>query len=198
ILVANCFRALETLGWQEAEPALRFVVRDIYQLSAEKPDQYWLTNTARADRHLDKLPPTWAAGRADAAATRELFALLREGKAEPACDLAVEQLFGGVGGQALWDAVHLTTAALMVRHQSGGGLASRPPHANPSSNALHYAFRTCNAPRTRLLALLQAVAWSAARTGSDLAALRGFKITELPPASLPSKAEDAVAEVFAL
>src|SRR6185369_13397827 len=65
ILVANCFRALETVGWQEAEQALRFVVRDIYQLRAEKPDQYWLTNTARADRHLDKLPSTWAGDKAD-------------------------------------------------------------------------------------------------------------------------------------
>src|SRR5262249_23557036 len=78
ILVANCFRALETIGWQEAEQALRFVVRDIYQLRAEKPDPYWLSNTARADRHLDRLPPTWAAGKANSAATRELFALLRE------------------------------------------------------------------------------------------------------------------------
>ena len=39
ILFANCFRALETIGWQEAEQTLRFVVQDIYLLSAEKPDQ---------------------------------------------------------------------------------------------------------------------------------------------------------------
>src|SRR5439155_18580971 len=45
ILVANCFRALETLAWREAQQALRFVVRDIYQLSAEKPDLYWQPNT---------------------------------------------------------------------------------------------------------------------------------------------------------
>src|SRR5262249_45421549 len=62
ILVANCFRALETIGWREAEQVLRFVVQDIYLLSAEKPDLYWPTNTARADRHLEKLPPTSAAG----------------------------------------------------------------------------------------------------------------------------------------
>jgi hypothetical protein len=198
ILVANCFRALETLGWQEGEQTLRFVVQDIYLLRAEKPDPYWLSNTARADRHLDPLPPTWAAGMADPAATRELFALLREGKAEPACDLAVKQLLRGVGAQALWDAVHLATAELMVRHKSGWGLASRPLHANTSSNALHYAFRTCTSPRTRLLALLQAVAWAAGRTGADRGDLRDFKIADLPAASVPAKAEDAVAEVFAL
>ena len=198
ILVANCFRALETIGWQEAEQALRFVVQDIYLLSAEKPDLYWPTNTARADRHLEKLPPTWAAGKADTAATRELFALLREGKAEPACDLAVKMLLGGVGAQALWDAIHLATAELMVRHKSGWGLTSRPLHANTSTNALHYAFRTCTAPRTRLLAMLQGVAWAAGRTGGDLADLRDVKLADLPAVSVPDKADDAVAEVFAL
>src|SRR6516162_716498 len=76
ILVANCFRALETLGWREAELALRFVVQDLYLLNAEKPDLYWQLNTERADRHLDKLPPTWGASKADAAAIRDLFALL--------------------------------------------------------------------------------------------------------------------------
>jgi hypothetical protein len=173
------------------------VVQDLYLLSAEKPDTYWAPNTARADRHLEKLPPTWAAGRVDPAATRELFALLREGKAEPACDLAVRQLLRGVGGQALWDAVHLATAEVMVRHKSGWGLASRPLQANTSSNALHYAFRTCTAPRTRLLALLQAIAWAAGRTGGDLADPRDVKIAELPAAPVPAGAE-AVADVFAV
>jgi hypothetical protein len=198
ILVANCFRALETIGWQEAEQTMRFVVKDIYLLRAEKPDSYWQSNTARADRHLDRLPPTWAAGKANTAATRELFSLLREGKAEPACDLAVKQMLRGVGAQALWDAVHLATAELMVRHKSGWGLASRPLHANTSTNALHHAFRTCTAARTRLLALLQAVAWAAARTGADLGDLRDMKITELPAARVPARAEDATAEIFSL
>jgi hypothetical protein len=198
ILVANCFRALEAIGWQQAEQTLRFVVQDIYLLSAEKPGPHWLSNTARAERHLDRLPPAWAAGQADTAATRELFSLLREGKAEPACDLAIKQLFSGVGAQAQWDAVHLATAELMVRHKSGWGLASRPLHANTSTNALHYAFRTCTTTRTRLLALLQAVAWAAGRTGADLGDLRDVKIAELSAASVPATAEDAVTEIFAL
>ena len=86
----------------------------------------------------------------------------------------------------------------MVRHQSGWGLASRPLHANTSTNALHYAFRTCTTPRTRLLALLQAVAWAAGRTGSDRSDLRDVKIAELAAASVPAKAGDAVIEIFAL
>lgn len=199
ILVANCFRALETIGWQEAEQTLRFVVQDIYLLRVERADEHWLSNSVRADRLLGQLPTTWAAGTADSAATRELFAVLREGKAEPACDLAGKQLLRGVGAQGLWDAIHLATAELMIRHKSGWGLASRPLHSNTSTNALHYAFRTCTSPRTRLLALLQAVAWSASRTGADLRDLRDVKITELAAASLPATApEEPVAEIFAL
>jgi hypothetical protein len=135
ISVANCFRALEAIGWQQAEPVLRFVVQDLYFLGYVKPDAYWLPNTARAGRHLDRLPPGWAGDKGDPGATRELFALLREGRADAACELAARQLLGGIGAQALWDAVHLATAELMVRHGSGWGLASRPLHSNTSTNA---------------------------------------------------------------
>ena len=83
IVVSSCFRALETIGWQHAEPVLRFVLRDVYALGGQgKPDRYFLPNVARVDRHLDKLPPGWAAGNGDRAATTELFGLLRLGKAD--------------------------------------------------------------------------------------------------------------------
>src|SRR5207244_2428082 len=83
-------------------------------------------------------------------------------------------------------------------HKDGWGLASRPLHSNTSSNALHYAFRTSTSSRTRLLVLLQAVVWAAARTGGDLPNLRDMKIAELAGAELPATAEDAVADIFAL
>ncbi len=200
ISVANCFRALETIGWQQAEPVLRFVVQDLFHLGYMKPDAYWLPNTSRVDQHLDKLPTGWAGDKADAGATRELFALLREGQADAACELANKQLLSGINAQAIWDAVHLTTAELLVRHETGWGLASRPLHSNTSTNALHFAFRTCISSRTRLLVLLQAVSWAAEKTGGDLAgkALRDIRIMELAGDSLPAKSEDAVAEIFAL
>jgi len=200
ISVANCFRALDAIGWQQAEPALRFVVQDLFNLGCVKPDGHLLPNTARAKRALNKLPAGWAGEKGDRAATRELFALIRGGKAVEACDLATKQLQSGVAAQAVWDAAHLATAELMVRHSSGWGLASRPLHANTSTNAMHYAFRACATPGTRLLVLLQAVAWAAAKTGAELAArgLRGTRITELGGASVPASSEGAVADVFAL
>src|SRR5262245_63221810 len=115
ISVANCFRALDTIGWQEAEPVLRFVVQDLFNLGYAKPDAYFAPNSARVERHLDELPGGWAGEKGDRAATLELFALLREGKADDACELATKQLRGGIAARAIWDAVHLATSELMVR-----------------------------------------------------------------------------------
>jgi hypothetical protein len=199
IALANCFRALETIGWQEAEPAVRFVVQDWFALNYVRPDRYYQPNQARVEEHLRHLPADWAGGRADAGATRELFGQVREGRAEAALTLAVQQLRRGVKAQALWDAVHLATAELLVRHNDGWGLASRPLHSNTSTNALHYAFRTATIPATRLLVLLQAVAWASDKIGGDRAsgALRDLPITDLRAIDLPASSETAVAEIFA-
>jgi hypothetical protein len=199
IALANCFRALETIGWQQAEPALRFVVQDWFSLGYARPDRYYQPNLAHVEEHLGHLPAGWAAGRADRTATRELLGQIREGHAEQASALAVQQLRRGVGAQALWDAVHLATAELLVRHNDGWGLASRPLHSNTSTNALHYAFRTSTVPATRFLVLLQAIAWAADKIGGDRAsgALRDLSIIDLPTIDVPTSTEDAVAEVFA-
>jgi hypothetical protein len=199
IALANCFRALESIGWQHVEPALRFVVQDWFAANYVRPDAYYQANQARVEEHLRHLPLGWAGGRGDQAATRELLGLIREGKGEPASALAIQQLRSGVAAQALWDAAHLATAELLVRHNDGWGLASRPLHSNTSTNAMHYGFRTTTVPATRLLLLLQAIAWAADKTGGDRAsgALRDLSITDLPAIGLPASNEDAVVEIFA-
>lgn len=199
ICLANCFRALETIGWEEAEPALRFVVQDWFALNYVKPDRYLGPNQSRVAEHLAHLPRDWAGQRVEKAATLELLAQIREGDGEQAALLAVQQLRRGISAQAIWDAVHLATAELLVRHQDGWGLASRPLHSNTSTNALHYAFRTATAPATRLLALLQAVAWATDKTGGDRSggALGDLSITELPPIELSASSADAITEIFA-
>jgi len=199
IALANSFRALDTLGWQEAETGLRFVVQDWFSLGYVKPDAYLQPNQARVAEHLGQLPPGWAGKSPDRAATIELLGAIREGKGEPAAALALQQLRRGGTAQALWDAIHLATAELLVRHKDGWGLASRPLHSNTSTNALHYAFHTSTSPMSRLLVLLQGVAWTADKTGSDLAgqALREKWITDLPVAKAPASTDDAIAEIFA-
>src|SRR5579885_3171590 len=68
--VANCWRALETIGWQHAEPVLRFVVQDLHA-GGGKPDRYYRPNLDRVDQALERLPAGWAVGRADRGATLE-------------------------------------------------------------------------------------------------------------------------------
>ena len=122
--LTNCFRALETIGWQQAEPAVRFVIQDWFALNYVRPDRYYQPNQARVEEHLRHLPSGWAGERADRAATRELFGQIREGQAEASSALAVQQLRRGVQAQAHWDAIHLATAELLVRHNDGWGRAS--------------------------------------------------------------------------
>jgi hypothetical protein len=199
IAVASCVRALETIGWEHAEPVLRTILRDVSALGGKgKRDAYCLANEARVDRHVEELPDGWGAGQFDRVATLELFGLLREGKVDQACDLAVSQLLQGVGAKAVWDAVHLATAELMVRHESGWGVASRPLHSNMSTAALRYASLASDSMRVRLLALLQAVAWAGDKTASELQAgsLRDIQIAQMPLAELPATPEEAVADIF--
>jgi len=106
------------------------------------------------------LPAGWMAGGADRVATAEVFALLRQGQSELACELAVTQLARGVGAQPLWDALHIAAAELLILHESDTGMAGRPLHANTTVNALHFAFNASSSPRVRLLILLQATAWA--------------------------------------
>jgi hypothetical protein len=174
-------------------------VQDWFGSNYVKPDRYFQANLARVEEHLVHLPWDWAGQHADRSAAAELLGQIREGDGEKASTLAIQQLRRGAGSQTIWDAVHLATAELLVRHKDGWGLASRPLHSNTSTNALHYAFRTATAPATRLLALLQGVAWATDKTGSDRAGgdLRDLSITDLPAIELPASSEDAITDIFA-
>ncbi len=149
----------------------------------------------RTEKRLDHLVPDDGFGQrpVDYGHRPDLW----EGKVDQACDLAVSQLLHGVGAKAVWDAVHLATAELMVRHESGWGVASRPLHSNTSTAAPRYASVASDSMRIRLLALLQAVAWAGDKTASELQArsLRDIQIAQMPPAELPATSEEAVAGI---
>jgi hypothetical protein len=196
ISVSSCWHVLEAIGFHHAEPALRFVVQDLH-LRGGGQDRYYKPNLTRTDQLLEKLPPGWAAGRADRAATLELFALLRQGQGDAACELAGKQLAGGLGAQALWDAVHIAAAELLMLHASGSGMAGRPLHASTAVNALRHAFAISSAPRTRLLVLLQAVGWVADFIRVHLPGkLEDAKPIELQGARAAASAKEGVAEIF--
>jgi hypothetical protein len=149
ISLASCWRVLETIGWEHAEPVLRFVVRDLMG-----EDRYYKTNVVRAQALWKKLPFSWATGTSDVGATSELFSSMRQGKSEDASDLAGKQLVAGVGAQAIWDAVHVVSAEMLILHPGESGMGGRALHINTAANALRYGFRTTASSQTRLLILL--------------------------------------------
>lgn len=193
ISLASCWRVLESIGWQHAEPVLRFVVRDLMG-----EDRYYKINVARAEAQWKKLPFAWATGNGDTGATRELFALMRQGKSEEASDLAGKQLVAGVGGQAIWDAVHVISAEMLILHPGESGMGGRALHINTAANALRYAFRTTASSQTRLLILLQAVAWMGDFVREQLGVnnLAETKPIDLAGTTATGSALEVIADVF--
>jgi hypothetical protein len=197
IAVTSSWRALETVGWQHAEPVLRFVVYNLLTTNGG-PDQYYRPNLARVDRTIGRLPAGWAVGGPDRTATTELFAELRQGQSDRACDLAVRLLTAGRGAQVLWDALHVAAAELLILHPSNIRMGGRPLHLNTALNALHFAFETSLTPRVRLLILLQATAWVCdfIRANLNNQMLKESRLFELDGARAPASVRDAVQEIF--
>jgi len=205
ILVANSCRLLETIGWQHAEPLLRFIVQGLAgwgKEHAEHPDvrPYW-RNLPRVEKSIGLLPGDWAVSTGNDGLTKDLVVLIRESKADEACELAVRHLTEGKAkAGAVWDAVHLAAGELhlgvkLSKDQQWNGNAL---HANTSTNVIHYAFRVSVKPENRLLLLLQALAW----TGlfRDLLRKRNpdqvQDIVGLIGADLPEKPEAAIEDIL--
>ena len=160
IVLANGSRTLDTIGWQHAEVALRYATRE---LALNHADRAYAPNLARVDRTLPRLPSHWTALEGSRLATLEIYALLRQGDAEAACDLICSQLLTGkVSAGAVWDAIHLSTADDIFRYTRGGTeLGGGKIHAVTATSALRFSFTSVDSPPTRLLTLLQAASWVA-------------------------------------
>ena len=197
IAVTNSWRTLETVGWQHAEPVLHFVVHNFLTTNGS-PDRYYQPNLARTDQILRKAPLGWAGGVPDRAAILELFAELRQGQSERACEVATRLLSAGHGAQSLWDGVHIAAAELLILHPSTIDMGTRPLYANTAANALHFAFHASTAPRVRLLILLQATAWAGdfVRVHLNDQVLKETSLFDLEGVGQPALARDAVQKLF--
>ncbi len=208
ILVANSCRLLETIGWQHAPHLLRYVVQGLagwgkdHEKHADmKP--YW-ANLQRVERAVGRLPADWAESRGNEGLTRDLVSLLRDGKGDEACDLAVERLAEGKAqAGAIWDAVHLAAGELVLRSKPFSPKAQTNGdalHANTAANALHYAFRASTLPDTRLLLALQAMAWMPLYRNLSIRKkllTPEIDVTQLTGATLPETPEAAIDAVLA-
>jgi hypothetical protein len=205
IYTAATVRPLRTVGWRHAEPSLRALVRTIVGDRNGVAKQPYAANVERARKAVSKFPADWAEAIGDPGLTKDLHAAIREGKGDEACELVVGRLAAGKGrAGAVWDAVHLTAAELVLANkpfvESHQTATSGSLHNNTTANALHYAFRASGDPETRLFLLLQAVAWAPLFRGpaGKQGPLAPLDVTKLVGADTPEKPDAAAEEILAL
>lgn len=153
IFTMQCWRTLQTIGWQHAEPVLRSLTYGILDLqgdTAKAPVGVYEANLGRAK----SMRPDWTLGKRDAAATKRFLDTLRSAKPDDAAAEAAKIINGGVAPESLWDAVIMSGGELMMRQP--GILAL---HTVTSTNALHYTYLSSGDDMTRRLAVLQAASW---------------------------------------
>jgi len=190
IFAAQCWRTLQAIGWEHAEPVLRSLAFGLLDLRGdERPvavGPYEANRErARSIRH------GWQIGKPDPAATVGLLEAIRQATPEAASAEAANLLDRGVSPDSLWDAVVLGGAELLIRSP---GIISL--HAVTAGNALHFIYRASGDDATRRLALLQAVGWLPMYRGRARPA-DAIRIDALEALAPEASGDDAVGELFA-
>ena len=197
IAMANSWRVLETIGWENAEPMFEFVIR---QLNGGKWEHWVHDENEKRATEIAKLPASWAGKKSNPAATEELLETFRQEDHFAACKHAYELLSESEAqAAAIWDAVHLIGGEFMMNYPYADYIRAAPLHCNTSSEALRVAFDRCPDPQVRLYTLLQAVAWAGNffSVSRDRTKLRPIKITEIPEVEIPRDETEAVEAIFA-
>jgi hypothetical protein len=200
IAAANSWRTLEALGWQHAEPVLRYLTR---YFAGDNGDRTYTPNQQRVRKTLPTLQSDWAAHEPNQKPTLEVYELLRKGETDASCDLVCAQLASGkVQAGAIWDAVHLVAADLLFRYKTGGSLiGGYLIHAVTSTNALRFAFNCASDDRARLLNLLQSVGLLGdlfVVTGRKEGQLREMNLLDLKADGHNHAGKAGVADIFAM
>lgn len=196
IRVANTWRTMEATDWRCAETAIQFSVRGAWRPPGGS--NLHAINRERADR-VAELPPQWSSIRSDHGAVLELLDLYRKGDPASACETTLNLLRdNSIRAGAVWDAVFLTTAELVIRY-TWFGTRMLAGHSVTCVNALHYMFRSLSDPIARLYAVLEAVEWTTSFLARerDRPALRERSIINIEPADLPPNNE-SLEKIFSL
>ena len=190
IFAAQCWRTLQAIGWQHAEPVLRSLAFGMLDLQGDNRP----VAVGPYDSNLEqakKVRDDWQAGKPDPSATVALLEVLRQASPEAASIEAVRLLNGGASPASLWDAVVLGGGELMMR---APGIVSL--HAVTAANALHFIYGASGDDATRRLALLQAVGWLPMYRGRVKPA-GAIRVDALEGHAPDSTGDDAVGELFA-
>jgi hypothetical protein len=199
IAAANTWRTLDALGWQHAEPVLRYLTR---YFAGDMADRTYVPNQDRVQKALPVLQADWTANESNHGATVELYNVLRRGETDASCDLVCAQLATGkVQAGAVWDAIHLVAADLLFRYKTGGSLiGGYLIHAVTSTNALRFGFDCAGDNCARLLMLLQGVGVLGdlfVATGRKEGQLRELSLLDIEAGDVGT-AKSRVADIFAM
>lgn len=198
IFLANGRRTLDCIGWHHAEPVLRSLGYALTQYDGANPQKadHPVDRAGRRNRDLAKqLRAEWEEGKADAAATADLLAALRQGSDEDVAKKIVEQVNAGTSTASIWDAIFAGAGELLSRRPGIVGL-----HAVTTSNAMYYTFTSSGSDDTRRWVMLQAASFLPLFRGELVK--RGGPMDERPvdklePLPLVSKGEKAIEEILA-
>lgn len=198
IYVANSWRTLQNIGWSHSEPVLRSLAYALLERGGRgSPAKEDLAPDRPGRRNAElvkKIRNNWPAGKADAAATTEMLAALRDGSDADACTRAVELLNRNVAVSSLYDAYFQFANELLMRKP---GIVSL--HAVTSTNAFHHTFRNTADDETRRFLLLQNAAFlTLFRTAALGEKAKATPLIEtIEPAPPDAAGDAAVAEIFA-
>jgi hypothetical protein len=198
IYTANSWRALQTIGWQHAEPVMRSLAFALLEHEGGNPakrdaeaDRPWRDNLKR----VGKIRADWRHGKVRPEAAAELLATMRTAGHADACDKVVELLNKGIDPRSVWDGIFLTAAELLMRKPDIIGV-----HCVTSVNALYYGFLTSGNDETRRLLMLQAPAFLALFHKRMIGAAdfnKELRIDRLEKAELKATGAQAIEEIFA-
>ncbi len=195
IYVANSWRTLQAIGWQNAEPVLRSLAYGLLDRGGDpnpakadfEADRPWRRNLSVAG----KIRADWQDGKPSAAAGTEMLASLRQASPAEASDKAIELLNRGVAPQSVWDGLFQAAGELLMRRP---GILSL--HALTSSNALYFAYQTSAEDETRRLLLLQNAAFLSMFRG-DMSRSKGLHLDELQAAEPAKDGPPTLDQIFA-
>jgi hypothetical protein len=194
IYVANSFRTMEAIGWQNAEPVLRSLALALLDRVGAKE------NPAKADLPADRpfrrnieaikrIPDGWLDGKPSVDASREILRAVRQGSAQDVTEKAIELLNKGAAPESIFDGLREAAVELVAR---APGIASL--HAVTCTNAMHYEWQHAKDENTRRLLLLQNCAYLPLYRGGKPS--EGTQVDELEPLATKSTGADAVVEIF--
>ncbi len=206
IYAMQCWRTLNTIGWQHAEPVLRSLAFGLLDLQGDSRPVAVGPYDANLPQ-LDTFREDWQTGKKDMGATLALLDVLRTADAAPASKEALRVVNSGVSPESVWDAILLCGNELLIRKP---GIVAI--HAVTASNALHFIYNNSSDPANRKLALMQAAGWvtayrdrsggtsspasSTPKKGAPAQPAGPIKIDELTPLASTLNGDEKVGEIF--